>query len=91
MRIKEPQMTWIITDASVSLTYSSITWEREQGGVKQTFTVMAWNDGTMTTHALSVWEGVTIARDLKEIKRDFIHLDVDITKYFNMTMFKGDK
>lgn len=42
MRIKEPEMTWTITDANIALTYACI------------------------------------------------HLDEDVTNYFNKTMFRGD-
>jgi hypothetical protein len=83
-------MKWTITDANIALTYTSTTWERECGGVKQTLTVMAWDHDTMTLYAESVWEHVTERRKIDEHMRDYIHLDEDVTKYFNKTMFTGD-
>lgn len=90
MRIKENKMTWTVTDANIALTYTCISWERECGGVKQKLTVMAWNHDSMTIYADSVWDGVTVCRKIEEHPRDYIHLDDDVTNYFNKTMFMGD-
>ena len=81
---------WTITNANIAKSYTCITWEKECGGVKQTLTVMAWDNGDMTLLGRSVWEGVTVEKTISGHARDYVDTDDEVIQHFNKTMFMGD-
>lgn len=82
-------MEWKPVNANISITYTSMTWERVDGGMVQRLSVMVWNDKSMTAHAEQYWQNHTRNYSLT-LDRRYVWSQEEISELFFETFHKGD-